>query len=300
MGWRQVDVVAPLVIIYGTGLDTGLFLYNGNPQQGGTLLASITEASTDPFGTATQPGGLAVYNGAAYILAHVNASVGAPAIEMVTGVASETAHASLYTAPANTGGVNELMETWLGGPASTDDSVRAMFTMSSSAKDGSSAATGFLLMNDILGAVLTTNASWNYNGFTILAGTVTAEEPGTGGSKANPALAESWHSLSLTTVTASGNGVNGFRYKLMPMKCLLLEWDLATNSVGNSVTVATLPAGWRPATAHNIGTGTYGGATGITTGANPHFTVNTNGTIVTGGFPAVAFDVFGTALIGLD
>jgi hypothetical protein len=111
---------------------------------------------------------------------------------------------------------------------------------------------------------------------------------------------DTWHSLSLTTVTASGNGVNGFRYQLKPDNTLLLEWDLATNSVGNSVTVATLPAGWRPAKAHNIICGTYGASTTITTGANPHFAVNTNGTIVTGGFPAVNFDVFGTAVIGMD
>lgn len=123
---------------------------------------------------------------------------------------------------------------------------------------------------------------------------LTAAQPG------SPGLAEVWHSLSLTTVTGSGNGVNGFRYKLMPDNTLLLEWDLNSNSVGNNVTIATLPSGWRPATNHNIVSGTYGGSTALTTGANPHFVVNASGTIVTGGFPAIAFQVCGTALIGMD
>lgn len=127
-----------------------------------------------------------------------------------------------------------------------------------------------------------------------LATFLTMIQPGSGN------VTETWHNLALTTVTGSGNGVNGFRYKVLPFSCLLLEWDLNSNTVGNNVTIATLPANWRPAVAHNIESSSYGGSTALTTGGNPHFTVNPSGTIVTGGFPAVAFQVCGTALIGLD
>lgn len=113
-------------------------------------------------------------------------------------------------------------------------------------------------------------------------------------------VTETWHNLALTTITGSGNGVNGFRYKFLPFNCLLLEWDINTNSVGNAVTVATLPANWRPATAHNIASGTYGGTAALTTAVNPHWVVNTNGTIVTGATGGNAFSMCGTALIGLD
>lgn len=111
---------------------------------------------------------------------------------------------------------------------------------------------------------------------------------------------QGWNILALTTVTGSGNGVNGIRCKLLPVNAVLLEWDIATNSVANGVTVATLPANCQPAKAHNIASGTYGGTVALTTAVNPHFTVNTNGTIVTGATGGNAFEMCGTALIGLD
>ena len=113
-------------------------------------------------------------------------------------------------------------------------------------------------------------------------------------------ITESWHSLALTTVTGSGNGVNGMRYRYMPFNCILLEWDLNTNSVASNTVIATLPAGWRPITQHNFESTTYGGTMALTTALNPHLFVNTNGTIEITGTNASAFQIAGTALIALD
>lgn len=51
------------VIVYGTGPGVGIFVYNGAPGPG-TLVESITQASADPYGNHTIPGGDAVYNNA--------------------------------------------------------------------------------------------------------------------------------------------------------------------------------------------------------------------------------------------
>ena len=51
-----------LVIVYGTGPGSGVFVYDPAPGPG-NLVASITEASTDPFGNATIPGAVASYGG---------------------------------------------------------------------------------------------------------------------------------------------------------------------------------------------------------------------------------------------
>lgn len=289
-------VLAQYVIVFGTA--GGVFIYSGTPALGNPPIYSVTNAATDPYGN-TVLQGFTAYHGSSFIEIFESTSLGTPAIVMGSGAASETEHAEIYNSIVNPGLVNELIELNIIGPlSSAANTAQGLFQLVSAAADGSTLAGGVIY--NITGGLPSNFAHWNYEGFSIDAGSVTAAEPGTGTSDTNPATAESWHTLSLTTVTASGNGVNGFRYKLLATNTLLLEWDLATNSVGNSVTVATLPAGWRPAKAHNIGMSTYGGSTALTTAVNPHFTVNTNGTIVTGGFPASAFDVCGTALIGMD
>jgi hypothetical protein len=143
--------------------DLGAFFYNGTPGPG-NLLLSITNAagSNDGEGNAYQAG-VTIYNGTAYIQVHVNATVGAPAIEMPTGVGSEEAHAALYTVASNVGLVNESIGTVLTGPASSYDSVKPAIGLVSSAKNGSTLANGILQ----LGAVA--QAFWNANGFFVAA-----------------------------------------------------------------------------------------------------------------------------------
>src|SRR4029077_9118403 len=101
-GWDEPGVLS--LVIIETGIPgSGLFLYNGVPGPG-TLLASVTESTTDPFGNTTQPGGFVIYNSAAYIDMHVGTAFGSPipSLDMVTGVASEAEHAQLFAFPNNT------------------------------------------------------------------------------------------------------------------------------------------------------------------------------------------------------
>ena len=175
-GWDEPGVLS--LVIIETGIPgSGLFLYNGVPGPG-TLLASATESTADPFGNTTQPGGFVVYDGKAYIEMHVNTGAGAPAIEMVTGVASEADHAALYTFPNNVGLVNEIIGTFLVGPGSSFDGIQAAINLASSAKDGSELAVGTL--GTIKSGIFTNIATWDAAGFqTISAGGGTWQANGT-------------------------------------------------------------------------------------------------------------------------
>ena len=139
-----------------------LFIYNGTPGVG-TLIASVTSLTADPFGNVTKPGGLAIYNGSAYAELHVNSGFDAPAFEMVTGVASEADHAALYTAPSNTGLVNELIGTWLIGAGSSFDGVQAAVNLLSSEANGAQLAAG--RVGTILSGAFTGKAFWDVTGF---------------------------------------------------------------------------------------------------------------------------------------
>jgi hypothetical protein len=50
MGWRQEAITASLIIVYGTGANTGLFVYNGTPSSSNPPIFWATSASKDPFG----------------------------------------------------------------------------------------------------------------------------------------------------------------------------------------------------------------------------------------------------------
>ena len=89
---------------------------------------------------------------------------------------------------------------------------------------------------------------------------------------------DSWHSLSLSNATASGNGVSGMFYQLTLDGDTELIWDITLTSA--SGTVATLPSGYRPSVQQNIRSGWYGGGPSSYTGSfAPHLLANTNGTI---------------------
>jgi hypothetical protein len=154
--------VQSLVIIQTGTPGSGLFLYNGTPGPG-TLLASVTESSTDPFGNTTQPGGFVIYDGQAYIDVHVNTTIGAPAIEMITGAGSEAEHAAIYTQVNNPFAVTESMTTVLLGPGSTADNIQPFVQLQSAPKNALSNADGILGL--FTSGVASTVAFWDKTGF---------------------------------------------------------------------------------------------------------------------------------------
>ena len=77
--------------------DLGAFFYTGTPALG-NLRMSITNAAgnNDGVGNPYQEN-ITIYNGTAYLQLHVNGSFGAPAVEMITGVASEADRSTLHS-----------------------------------------------------------------------------------------------------------------------------------------------------------------------------------------------------------
>lgn len=127
---------------------TGEFLaYTGTPAHG-NLLASISPSSGSDAFTNAYIDGFGIYDAAAKIQMHVNATFGAPALELYTGLASEFQQASLYNLGANVGLVNEFENVFLQGPSSTFDHNSCAVVLSDSAHDGSTVAAGFLKYNN--------------------------------------------------------------------------------------------------------------------------------------------------------
>lgn len=50
MGWQQQTFIGTLVLIFGTGANTGLFVYNGTPSATNPPIFWVTTAAKDPFG----------------------------------------------------------------------------------------------------------------------------------------------------------------------------------------------------------------------------------------------------------
>jgi hypothetical protein len=267
-GWDEPGVLS--LVIIETGIPgSGLFLYNGVPGPG-TLLASVTESTTDPFGNTTQPGGFVIYSGTAYIDVHVNSTVGAPAIEMITGVASEAQHAAIYTIPANTGLVNESITTNLQGAGSTANNTQAAIAFESAAKDGSSGEAGIAYVLDHTTSVITEMAFWSSTaGFTIIAGSATAVQPGTGTSPANPAAGETWHTM--TPLLNSWANVAGFaaaQYRKVASPVNSVEIIGAINAAAATAAgFFTLPVGYRPA--HAVPVCSMGANAAVPAGLSP-------------------------------
>lgn len=109
------------------------------------LYASITNSSgTDQYGNAYVDG-VTIYHGTAQIEFHVNESVGAPAVELPTGVAMETGHASFYSYAPGSGG-SQLIELYFQGPSGPDGNSTFM-ALASETESGSGLASGALGYN---------------------------------------------------------------------------------------------------------------------------------------------------------
>lgn len=116
-----------------------------------------------------------------------------------------------------------------------------------------------------------------------------------------PAAVEGWHTLApgASPWAASGNGVNGVRYKLLAdSNMVLIEWDITVSATGTQ-NLAVMPAGYRPTLLQSLNSGSYGTAVALTTGNLPHINIQPGAATSTFYSPA-ACSLFGTAIYTLD
>ena len=293
-GTSSAVVLAQFVIVFGN--NGGVFVYNGTPGPGNQPIASVTSASTDPYGNPVQPG-FTVYDLPAYLQMHINSLLG-PALEQVTGATSEAAHGAFYNVVVNRGLINEIIESnWL-GPGSTSGGVQGLVQLVSAAADGSTLAGGVIY--DLLSGAATNFAHWNYEGFSVDAGSVTAVKPGTGTSDANPAVGESWHSMTLANSWANVAGFAVAQYRKIGSPPNSVEIIGAINAAAaTAAAFFTLPAGYRPAS--NIPVCSMGENASLPAGLSPWIECTTGGILSVQNTAALgAWESFFHGFIPLD
>jgi hypothetical protein len=259
-----------------TANQNGAFFYNGTAGPG-RLIMSITGTSApgvDQYGNAYTPGSVCIgaANGTQIILKVVSPGQAAMQIPTHSAIESATNIANL-TADDNGSGATEFLQMLLSGPAlnvvGARDWTQLMFN---SANQGNTSAAS------LNGVYIGSNGNPHFyftmdiNGFALLAGSVTANHPGT-----SPAVPETWQT------TAIGNSWTGgpLNFKKLPDNRVLLMASLTTPAAGPNGTIATLPVGYRPSNPQP-----FNGTHGLAASFNEHFTINTNGTLVAAGFGA--------------
>lgn len=225
--------------------------------QGNLIIAQLQSPN---FSLAGQTGWAILKNGSAYFF-NVTASGAITATQVIAGTAPNTQVE--LTSVSGTGRVvfvlnnagflngglfsrisgttaQEVIEGPVNNTAGWDD--QAYIQISSS--DGSANAAQIEFFYIDANAVPWLMAAMDYTGFSVLAGSVTAVEPGTGTGTTNAAQPETWHPVSFKS------GWSGTaKYKLYPDDTVGLTGDMTLPSSGyNNSTMFTLPAAYKPIT----------------------------------------------------
>lgn len=248
-GGRGTGYTNPMVSaggnIGGDGRLSITYSVSGTPQ---LLVSAASVSGTDPYGSPVQDG-FTAYDGPAYIQVHTNQANGCPAIEMYSGLASESLHPSIYTLPFNKGATNERESLYIAGPSSKKDNTPPAIRLESNANDGSYG-------NYIVFQVGSTNQAYvepagfhfpklvfGSNGVIPTPDALTAIQPGT------PDTTETWHFFTPPAPSSGsftyGTGQVG-RYKKMPFNALWVCFECNCTGLPASPTIVTLPTGYIP------------------------------------------------------
>lgn len=268
-GWSN-QVVSVIIIEEGTGF-TGLFFYS--PTIGpGTLIGSwAAEAGTDPYGN-TYPQGISIgLNSGPRVVIGLTGGTGL--IYFPSTVPGEADAAAMQSTDDTT--FSQLIVKSARMTATTD---YVAASWQSSSDDGTDLALWHANYVDETSTVHT-YLSVGLGG-AMLIGSVTAVEPGTGTSRANPAAAETWHTASLGAGWTTSGSDQVPRYRLEGTAGGVVRLDGTVYSTGaNAIgtTMFTLPIGYRPTERRRY--------TGLTNGSpyaagQSTVMVNTNGTVV--------------------
>lgn len=232
--------------------DKGIFFYSGTPAAG-NLIGSIANTSgSDTFGNAFPLG--MQWNTATGTASVVVAPHG---IQIDAPFPQELFSGSLAASSSGAGAT----ASGLLAITSPQDNVQldvGYVDLPSSSNDGVTSIAGVRLGWRGVSSGNLDYLDVDYRGARILAGSVTAPQPGTGGSRGTPAVAETWHTVGTTGQPAFGTGFtnNGAadqapRYRLEGIGGGVVRLDgtvITTAAVAAGATMFTLPVGYRPAT----------------------------------------------------
>lgn len=243
-GWSSQDNT--LIVITDITGYSGLFFYSPTIGPGNLVGSWTAAAGTDPYGN-PYPAGFNVQSGPSHIEIQ-SFSFGLVTQTFITGNPAVSTSSEIF---AEAGGIpgDEFDEfTLISAQNSTfTDFVR--LTMASNTTTGS--RDGAIFEVSYSGGDVTLTA--NFTGVNISAGSITAVNPTTGTSYANPAVAETWHTPTLAagwTVTGASNPV---RYRAEPQGCIRIDGEVLTTGAGPwpaNNTVFSLPSVYMPSENH--------------------------------------------------
>lgn len=234
------------------GTSGEFLIYASAPAAGNLVLSVSPVAGADSHGN-TYKDGIGIYHSTGVLQLHVNATVGAPALELPTGVSTESAGAAIYSLPVNTGLADEFITFRLNGPSSTRDGQTANLILSSSAHDGSSIVGGILNCSGV------DVAYWQSNGIHVeksLFGTGGILSVGDSVSMASGKFisADSWHPITLDSGWIAASGFDAPRYRILPDGNLQLAGAASRTAFTSNIALNSsnpLPAAYQPTNTHH-------------------------------------------------
>lgn len=274
-----------LVIISGTGPNTGLFVYSGTPAAGNSPVFSVVApgTTTDPFGNPVSA--ILEMQGTAGQSILMTLVAGAPELLFKTGSPDEAALSSGIVAfRVNPGLPNETLIFNFTGPTVTGQGDTVFMDLSSAAQNASANAIGTLDYNNAIGGTIPA-LTWGSAGIVAI-GNVLGVLPGTG-TFALPATPETWHNFVFSSaVYTVPTGGETPAYRLTNDGLVELKGEVVFTSIGTGLSgsnVFTSPiasAAYLPAIRKLLPcVGLFGGAGTITASRTPVLQVNTNGSL---------------------
>jgi hypothetical protein len=232
-------LIAFQIIVANNG---AILFYSGTPAHGNLVMSLSPVAGIDKFGN-NYPAGFNAQQGTSQIV--INAVAGFIQEQFFTGNAGIIEPASISASQVGAGIIDQLLI--LSAQNSTHaDVVGISLDSNDNAGDSPASLSLFYETSSVKNYVTVSDS-----GAVISAGSITAVQPGTGTSPANPAVAETWHNLALTAnYTPAGAPFATPRYRLESAGGGTVlrfsgAFDVVAGTTG-TVIVATLPAAYFP------------------------------------------------------
>lgn len=244
-GWSN-QVVSVIILEVGSPF-SGIFFYDPVIGPGDLILSIAPNAGTDPYGNSYPQGISFGYSGDSQVV--IGTTGGSPLIYFPTGNTHIANSSGLQTVTQGGTGNGQYDQFQILGAQNNVQLDSVISTWVSSSTDGTIQAHHADIYGDpsLIGH---TYYTVSYDGANILAGSVTAVEPGTGTSRANPAVAETWHTATLDTGFTTSASDQAPRYRLEGTSGGVVRLDgtvYTSGAVAAGATMFTLPAGYRPA-----------------------------------------------------
>lgn len=247
MGWiirRDGSAEFSNAIFRGSVVISGannLLMYSGTPGSGDLVIALAPNAGSDAFGNVYAQGLTIGAAGGSQVV--IGLTGGSPLIYFPTGRTAITNSSALQTITLGSGTAAYDQLQILGAQDSTQlDAIDSAWA--SSSPDGTQPAQILDFYHDPSGGYhFYRTCSFAGNAST---GPTTAVQPGTGTSRANPAVAETWHTAGLGTGWGNNGTLRVLQYRMTPDGDVEVCGCVVTTSATPTAAIATLPVGYRP------------------------------------------------------